>query len=107
MADKRAIAKALAGSIAKWHAVSEGIMGDNGVKNCPLCALFVEGPSESCAGCPVAEVGQWDCAGGAYEQWAIHHDKKHRSGFPREVKCPTCTRLAKAELRFLEELVDG
>ncbi len=108
MATKRETAKATRGSIAKWHAVSEGIMADNGMGNCPLCDLFIKGPSESCGGCPVAKAGQQGCAGGTYEQWADHHNEKHgRDRWPKKNLCGTCTRLAKAEWKFLEGLVDA
>ncbi len=108
MATKRQIAKATRGSIAKWHAVSEGVMADNGADNCPLCDLFLNGSSESCIGCPVAVAGQEGCSGGAYDQWVDHHDEKHgRDRWPKENLCGTCTRLARAELKFLEGLVNA
>ena len=107
MATKRQTAKALAGSIEKWRAIVEKRGVDDGVSNCPLCAIFAHGPSSSCRGCPVAKAGHSGCATGVYERWGQHQYNKHYDELEGKVYCGTCIRLAKAELKFLEGLRDG
>jgi hypothetical protein len=60
---------ALYASIEKWHAVSRGEANENGIHDCPLCALFLK---DSCAGCPVFEdTGMAGCDAAPYElDWA-------------------------------------
>ena len=106
MATKRQAARALAGSIEKWRAIVEKRGDDNGASNCPLCAVFVE-KQFNCRGCPVSEAGHDRCDTGPYDHWFGHHTKKHTRGWPMEIECGTCTRLAKAELKFLESLVEA
>lgn len=108
METKRQTAKALAGSIEKWRAIVEKRGVDEGVFNCPLCAIFY---NDECEGCPVAKkTGEWWCEGSPHEAWELHGGRKHyeeiRESGVRENLCGTCTRLAKAELRFLEGLAN-
>jgi hypothetical protein len=42
------------------------------------------------------------CLGTPYEKWSDHQENKHEDC--GEIRCGTCTRLAKAELKFLESL---
>lgn len=106
MATKRETAKALAGSIEKWRAIVEKRETDDGADNCPLCELFIL-QTDTCDGCPVAKAGHSDCATGPYDHWASHQINKHTTSFPRKIRCGACTRLARAELKFLEGLRDG
>ncbi len=101
MATKREIAKALAGSIEKWRAIVEKRGADEGGENCPLCVLFFL-KQDSCGDCPVAKAGHPNCASGPYDHWVTHDNTKHLGN--GENLCGTCTRLARAELKFLESL---
>lgn len=105
MATKRETAKALAGSIEKWRAIVEKTGEDRGHDNCPLCDLFWA--LDGCDECPVAKkTGEKNCVLSPYESWTVHHANKHFRK-PNVAHCPTCTRLARAELKFLEGLVDA
>lgn len=101
MAGKRETAKALKGSIEKWRAIVEKRGVDDGSDNCPLCSLFWE--DAVCNGCPAAVSSTGCCTETPYVAWYRHQEKKHPSTLDL-IHCPTCTRLAKAELKFLESL---
>ena len=106
MAGKRETAKALEGSIEKWRAIAAGEGGDDGMESCPLCIAFYE-PC-CCNGCPVQKAtGRDSCAGSPHDAWSTHHRDEHKKHINLKIECPECTRLAKAELRFLEGLRDG
>ena len=49
---KKDILQAIDGSIDKWKAIVYQDAIDEGVKDCPLCALFME---EKCEGCPISK----------------------------------------------------
>lgn len=105
MATKRQTAKALEGSIEKWRAIVEKRGVDVGTSNCPLCELFYH--DSKCDGCPVQEAtGEHGCNAPPYLGWSDHNRAKHPE-LIKKIHCPTCTRLAKAELKFLEGLRDG
>lgn len=94
---------ALRGSIAKWVAIRDGTGKDDGVKNCPLCAVFLPNLTRTpCNGCPVAErTGRISCCGSPYHAW------DYLSSGP-SVKTEADRALAQAELDFLRSLLpDG
>ncbi len=100
MATKQQTAKALEGSIEKWRKIVVREGQDYSGSNCPLCALF---PDWGCPGCPVMKAsGKSECRGTPFANWRKHQNKKHACGGVNE--CPTCTRLARKELKFLESL---
>ena len=98
--------KGLEGSIEKWRKIvaKEGM--DKGTENCPLCRIFFD--YIDCSGCPVAKAtGEGFCEKTPYQWWHAHQIKCHSTdnwGKDKKNECPTCTRLARAELKFLESL---
>lgn len=93
--------RALRGSIKKWENIREGEEEDWGSYNCPLCGLFI---TSFCKGCPVRHrTKEQLCKNSPYTSWLRHIESKH--GKPYEVQCPTCKRLATAEIEFLKSLL--
>ena len=111
---KRTLA-ALKGSICKWKDIVAGSAMDHGVDNCSLCKVYhpefrkITGGDYECSDkCPVkAKTGESFCLGSPYLKWANHQDRYHggNASVGQGVECPTCKKLAKAELRFLEKLL--
>ncbi len=100
----RQTAEALEGSIEKWRKIAVREARDSGKFNCPLCSIFLSASDQRlCYGCPVHEfTGEGACRGTPYRNYDKHQANKHcGSG---ENLCGTCTRLAKAEVNFLESL---
>ena len=98
--------KALEGSIKKWRKIVEWEDTDNGISNCPLCALFW---SARCSECPVKRAtGKRECGGTPYVRWAKAQYKA--GGFDAiEIRGlrpfdPQTQRLAEEELKFLISL---
>ena len=94
---------ALKGSIEKWEAIVAGTGVDEGAANCPLCQVFHS--EDSCSECPT------NCYYGApYDEWE-EHVSKHTSDINSEdemkIYCPTCKKLAQAELEHLKSLLPG
>ncbi len=104
----RKTAKALEGSIEKWRKIAEEGGEDRFGSNCPLCYLFVDAilfGEPPCVGCPVMRAtGVNSCANSPHEAWVRHQDKIHLEKSEYKVFCPTCTRLARKEQKFLEGL---
>jgi hypothetical protein len=97
---------ALEGSIAKWAAIVGGTGEDNGVDNCPLCDLFINGDDDDsdCEGCPVAlKVKERGCYGTPYTDWASHQRKGYEM-MPWKAATLYEKGLARAELEFLKSL---
>jgi hypothetical protein len=103
-----ATAEALEGSIRKWEAIVRGEAGDQGVTNCPLCAMY--NSAYDCEGCPVMEAaGSPGCEYTPYDDWSHAAHKEHG---PRNMcrdnqhlaTTPELVRLAQAELNFLKSL---
>lgn len=89
--------KALKGSIRKWEQIRDGLIQDEGVRNCPLCKLFHH---IDCLGCPVQQrTGHMRCAGSPYEDFSYDIDD-NGFGDPDIIKT-----LAQAELDFLISLL--
>lgn len=98
---------ALRGSIKKWEAILSKKGQDDGHDNCPLCKLFHQRGSD-CPKCPVALVSsRTHCIETPYERWMTHHGNVHHpwQAHNLSVQCPACSRIAKAELRFLKSLL--
>jgi hypothetical protein len=92
---------ALKGSIEHWERVVEGEDIFIGSSGCALCGLFRDA---GCAKCPVAEkTGERLCYGSPYDKIDAHRDK-HEEEVHVDT-CPTCKRLATAELNFLKSLL--
>lgn len=96
--------KALKGSIKKWEGIVAGTDVDDGDKNCPLCAEFLDQPfKEFCEGCPVsAATGLDDCIGTPYQDWHQAHDYGRRPLMARDDETVMCAVL---ELEFLKGLL--
>jgi hypothetical protein len=63
---------ALDGSIAKWKEIVAGRGTDEGINNCPLCAIFYYAGA-GCEGCPVsAKTGAPECDGSPYRDEWVH-----------------------------------
>lgn len=100
---------ALNGSIAKWEAIVAGTGHDDGVDNCPLCAVFRDRMDEygeqDCYGCPVANAARaTGCEKTPYEQWSSHCSERQER-MPFYASTEEEKRLAKAELDFLISLL--
>jgi len=96
--------KALKGSIGKWEGVVAGTEREHASWNCPLCQIS----KGSCDACPVKIKTKCDsCEDSPFIDWDVHQRIKHDKwmGSFRKVLCPTCLRLARAELRFLKSLL--
>jgi hypothetical protein len=97
--------KALKGSIKKWELIVAGEGVDNGVDDCPLCALFFH---KSCIGCPVAEKAADDsCSSTPYIDWLNTQDRtaEDRAIFPMVANNSDRKRAARKELAFLKRLL--
>jgi hypothetical protein len=91
---------ALKGSIEKWKKIIAGKGIDERQYNCPLCQLF----PDTCFYCPVCKgTGREGCNYSPWEKWAEHQRLKHDGDM--KVYCPTCKKLANAELKFLKRLL--
>jgi len=101
--------KALKESIQKWEEIIAGRGIDEQGKNCPLCSLFWNDKSKMkhCLLCPIfLNTGKKYCWDTPYSDWADHQDQYHHmQEFNKYIICPTCRRLAKAELVFLKSLL--
>jgi hypothetical protein len=100
--------RALEGSIKKWRAILEGTGEDKGTQNCPLCIAFFNalGSLVCCNGCPVASRrARVACRLTPYEKWCEHQRRCHLTEEALIIHCPTCTKLAKAEVAFLVSLL--
>jgi hypothetical protein len=125
---KKKTLKALEGSIKKWKKISAGKGLDLGTINCPLCQIFYrrKGDFAHCEGCPVKKkTGKTCCYGTPYERWWKHRADKHSweqelislrfigvnavwavdPDVSSDIKCPTCQKIADAELEFLKGLL--
>ncbi len=101
------ILTALKGSIKKWEMIVAGKGIDKSGTNCPLCKL-VEKEKSDCSHfpCPVyKETKQLECQGSPYWKWREHHSSNHTEEDEYMVFCPTCRKLAQAELDFLKSLL--
>ena len=98
--------RALKGSIRKWEKIEAGTGVDRGPDNCQLCKLFWKLPSY-CASCPVMEkTEQGTCCGSPYDAWIRHYWDEHEDDHKTiKVYCPTCRKLAHAEVVFLKSLL--
>jgi hypothetical protein len=97
--------KALRGSIKKWELIVAGEGVDNGVDNCPLCALFFDG---GCNGCPVSEKAADDnCSSTPYIDWLNTQDRtaEDMAIFPMVANNTDRKRAARKELAFLKRLL--
>ena len=91
--------KALKGSIEKWEAIVAGTGVDSGTINCPLCKFFCA-PTH-CSNCPT------NCTDNTpFRKWDNHH-KYHSDKLAKYIHCPTCKKLAQAELEHLKSLLPG
>jgi len=99
--------KALQEGIGKWEQIIAGTGIDEGVENCPLCSLFYWQGRKRCLSCPVyMETGWKYCCESPYRDWSDHQRNWHHIPINKYyIICPTCRRLAKAELRFLRGLL--
>ena len=96
--------KALKGSIKKWEKIVAGTGWEQANWNCPLCQIS----DGSCDLCPVKiKTGKDSCEGSPFCGWDIHQIDVHDQwmGSVRKALCPTCRKLARAELRFLKSLL--
>ena len=90
---------ALRGSISKWEAIVEGHGQDDGVLNCPLCAVFHH---NECWGCPVMErTGSSGCLDSPYVDVPSTPINDYANPVAREY----ARELARAELDFLRSLL--
>ena len=88
---------ALRGSIRKWEKIVAGTGRDDGMNDCPLCAIFWE---KFCKGCPVSKAAKnTGCEGTPYQDWRHGTDSERRADTPKR------KRLAQAELDFLKSLL--
>lgn len=95
--------KALRGSIRKWENIVGRVEVDRYADNCPLCNLY----PVSCERCPVMIYsGQSECRHTPWTKWHQHQRKEHGVFIsPARCQCPTCTKLAKEEVKFLKHLL--
>lgn len=94
---------ALKGSIEKWEKITAGKGIDEGPLNCPACLMFL---THNCQGCPVYEKTKRRlCVNSPYDTWGWHQNISHAEKKKERVYCPTCKKLAKAELDFLKSLL--
>jgi hypothetical protein len=100
---------ALKGSIEKWEKIVAGTGLDKLGDNCPLCKLVGREKSDcSSFPCPVyKETKEMDCQGSPYWKWREHYSGNHMDEDECRVFCPTCRKLAQAELDFLKGLLPG
>jgi len=98
--------RALKGSIRKWEDIIAGTGVDQGVDNCALCSLFYF-VKKHCVSCLIfIETGKQYCSESPYADWVVHQLDWHHIPINKyHVICPTCRRLAKAELAFLKSLL--
>ena len=97
--------KALRGSIEKWEAIVAGTGEDQGIVNCPLCALFYRDGCSACSGCPVAKAaGREGCEGTPYIAWT-HAEDNGTIRLDSGRVSARLKRLAQAELDFLKGLL--
>lgn len=104
---KRAM-KALEGSIEKWRKIDEEGGMDAGTENCPLCELYFI-IWNGCERCPIKmKTTKKECIGTPHPKWCDHQKKVHNISVKagKVSDCSTCTRLARAELKFLRDLKD-
>jgi hypothetical protein len=89
-------------SIKKWRLIVAGKGVDEGASNCPLCHKY--GGFHYCGGCPVEKTPGDACSDSPYRTWYEHQRWEHSNTDSHKVHCPTCLRLAEAELAFLISL---
>lgn len=96
---ERGTCSPLDGAIQKWsalveymesHGVDEFGPDDGSEDTCPLCAIYLDGATWECSGCPISLDGHWRCMGTPYRQY---------NGFGARLLCD-----AKAELEYLRDL---
>lgn len=102
---KPEVLEAIRGSVAKWEGIVNGSGVDEGVDNCPLCAMFYEG---NCDGCPVrAKTKLSGCKNTPIEVWRqlwLTHFRKDQRRFYAET--PISLEIAKAVVQFLKNLLE-
>jgi hypothetical protein len=103
------VLKALDGSIKKWEQIVASTDAiDHGWRNCPLCTLFNNATKHGngvCRGCPVRDnTGDLYCDSSPYADWADHMAAHNSRDWSRIADCAECSRLALAELLYLQSL---
>ena len=106
----RAEHAAILASIRKWEGIVKGRGIDKGDENCALCKYADKQATTAGADCYVCPVGRkkltTGCRGTPYAEWFDHHIKADHpwiNGW--KVSCPTCLKIAKAEVKFLKSLL--
>ncbi len=119
--DARAL-KALKASITdKWVPIVEGVAGDNGADDCPLCSEFMQYVTKSiagigimvkktkCTGCPIhTHTGKHGCVGTPYVAWRALYGRDNHTKLTSNGIVPISEKardLCRQELAFLRSLL--
>ena len=98
--------RALMLSRNKWKRIVEKGGSDKSIQNCECCKLFYKGGDYTCQGCPVIQkTYRFGCNGTPYEDW-VEYQSLVEAEMPFVVFDKKSLRLAKAELKFLQDLLD-
>lgn len=91
-------------SIAKWQSIVDGTGSDDGIRDCALCAIYV---NNKCRGCPVFEKTKHiRCGLTPYDTWYNYQQRCRPKSKSKKLRVfdATSLKFARAELEFLQIL---